>query len=293
MGSPMATRIHAAGFDLTVCDRNTELLARFARAGARVAQSPADCACADLVIVLVTSPDQVRDVILGESGVVRGLTAGRAPRVAVMSTVPAALIEELAQGLRPGGIGLIDAPISGGVMGAERGTLTIMTGGAVGDVEAVRDVFDCLGTNQFHCGALGSAQTVKVINNMLGIANAVLAAEAYRLALGQGYDLALISAVLDASTGRNWLSADPAGPQTAYAGMTRDREGFSSLRYIMRKDVALAMNLAANTPGEFPALCALDAMVVAVGEKSFDEWRSIAQAPATGHEPGFPRSPEQ
>jgi 3-hydroxyisobutyrate dehydrogenase len=278
MGSPIATRIQRAGFELAVCDRNLELLVPFAEAGARIAESSGGCAGADLVIVLVTSPDQVRDVILGEHGIARGATAERKPLVAVMSTVPAALIEELGQALGPMSVRLIDSPISGGVTRAEQGTLAIMSGGHAQDVESVRDVFACLAARQFHCGALGSGQAVKVINNLLGIANAVLGAEAYRLALGQGFDLALISEVLEASSGRNWLTADPHGPQAAYDGMTRDRQEFSSLRYIMRKDVGLAVELAAATSGEFPALQALEAMVAALDDSAFDAWRSIADA---------------
>jgi len=280
MGAPMARRVQEAGFDLTVCDRTEARLAPFAHAGARIASAPAECAAADLVIVLVATPGQVREAVLGERGVRAGLAGGLTPILAVMSTVPVAVIEQLEQALTPLGVRVIDAPVSGGVSRAEQGTLTIMTGGDSEDVEAAGVVFACLANHRFHCGGLGAGEALKIINNMLGLANVVLAAEAYKLALDQGLDLTDVARVLDVSSGRNAFSADPAGPQSKYASMTRDGEAFASLVAIMRKDLALAVDMASRTAGQYPALHAIEAVVASLGNETFTDWRRIADAPS-------------
>ena len=279
MGAPMARRLQAAGFELSVCDRNEAVTASFAQARARVATTPADCAGADLVIILVATPDQMRDVVLGERGLKAGLTSQRSPIVAVMSTVNADALESLAQALRPLGVRVIDAPVSGGVPAAEQGTLTIMTGGEAQDVEAARPVFASMGTQLIHCGALGAAQTMKIANNILGIANAVIAAEAYRLAAEHGLDLAHVSRVFEASTGRNFRSKDPAGPQAVYATAARDRAGFESLASIMRKDMGLAVELASRAQGAYPVVRGLKSLIESLGDETFANWRCVGGLP--------------
>lgn len=282
MGAPMARRIQGAGFALTVCDRNEAALAPFSRAGASVTAVPADCAAADLVLVVVATPEQVNSVVLGPQGVAAGLSRldrPHAPLLAVMSTVPAESIKALAQAVPTPRLRLIDAPVSGGVPRAEQGTLTILTGGETQDIEAAAPVFSCLGTHQFHCGAVGGAQTLKIINNILAMANAAVAGEAYRLALEQGLDLAHVAQVFDVSTGRNFLSADPAGPRAAYAAMVPDPAGFAALSAIMRKDLGLAVDLAAQAPGKYPVIRGLKALIDRLGDETYEHWRRIAGLP--------------
>ena len=135
MGEAVARRIQAAGFGLCVCDVNEAVLARFERSGASVARRAADCAAADLVIVLVATPEQVRSVLVGEHGLRAGLVAGaRAPIVVVMSTVPREVVLELHAVLAGAVAGFIDAPISGGLIKAESGTLSVLAGGSAADL---------------------------------------------------------------------------------------------------------------------------------------------------------------
>src|SRR5258707_15282490 len=109
MGLPMARRMQVAGFELTVCDRNAAAVASLAAEGARVAATPADCADADFIAVMVATPAQVRDVVLGERGILVGVTARQpASLLAVMSTIPAEALHELAEALHPAGVRVID-----------------------------------------------------------------------------------------------------------------------------------------------------------------------------------------
>jgi 3-hydroxyisobutyrate dehydrogenase-like beta-hydroxyacid dehydrogenase len=281
MGAPMAQRVQAAGYELTVCERNPAALAPFVQGGAHIAATPADCAGADLVIVLVATPEQVQDVVLGAQGVCAGLGGSKSPILAIMSTVPADSVKRLGEVLRPRSVRVIDAPVSGGYSRAQEGTLTTMIGGDPDDVKAVDAVFSCFANNRFHCGALGAGETMKIINNMLGLANVVLAGEAYKLALNQGLDLADVARVVDVSSGRNAFSADPAGPQAKYATMTRDHEAFDSLMAIIRKDLHLAVETAAATGENYPALRSIEAVVAKLGEETFEDWLRIAKAPST------------
>lgn len=281
MGAPMAQRVLAAGFELTVCDRNPAVLAPFVQSGARIAATPADCASADLVMVLVATPDQVQSVVLGEQGLSVGLEGSKTPILAIMSTVPAEVVKRLGEVLRPRGVRVIDAPVSGGFSRAQEGTLTTMTGGDPDDVKAVDAVFASFANNRFHCGGLGAGETMKIINNMLGLANVVLAGEAYKLALHQGLDLADVARVVDVSSGRNAYSAGPGGPQAKYATMTRNHEAFASLLSIMRKDLHLAVETAAETGENYPALSSIEAVVSKLGDETFTDWLRIAQAPSS------------
>lgn len=282
MGAPIARRTQAAGFTLTVCDPNEAALRSFVEAGARVAATPADCAAANFVAIVVATPEQVKNVIFGAQGIMAGLHrlgGQHSPILAVMSTMPAKILREFAQTLRTSGVRIIDAPVSGGAPRAERGTLTILTGGDAQDIDYASEVFSCLGTHQFHCGEVGAAQTLKIINNILAMANTAVAGEAFRLALEQGLDLAHVARVFEVSTGRNYLSADPAGPQAAYASMAPDPAGFLALSAIMRKDLGLAADLAASTPGKYPMIRGLKGLIDGLSGETFDNWRRIGGFP--------------
>ncbi len=280
MGAPMARRLLAAGFVLTLCDRDAQALAAFAQAGARIADTPAECAAANVVLVLVATPEQALQVTLGERGLLAGSSATKAPLLALMGTMPAAVAQQIGRELRPLGVRVIDAPISGGAQRAEQGTLAIMTGGDAADVAAASAVFDCFGQQRFHCGALGAGQTMKIVNNIVGISNAVLVGEALRLALEQGLDLAHVGRVLEASSGRNAFTMDAQGPQAGYAAKSSARAVFDSLAAIMRKDLQLAVEMAAGCAGEYPALRSMEAAVSALGDETFEHWRCIGAAAA-------------
>jgi 3-hydroxyisobutyrate dehydrogenase len=278
MGGPMARRLLAAGFRVTVYDRNLSALEPLAVAGARIASDAATCADCDLVIVIVATSQQAEQVLLGERGLREGVRPNHTPLVAVMATMSPDAIRRLDDALSACGMRLIDAPVSGGPLRAERGTLSIMTGGDPKVVAVADAVFGHIGSHRSYCGTVGAAQTVKLLNNIIGVANSLVAAEAYRLAVEQGLDLVHVARVFETGTGRNFVSADPAGPAPTYEAMTRSRQGFDGLVAVMRKDIGLASAIAEQLPGTYPALKALQALLERVGDESWMNWQRVGQA---------------
>lgn len=276
MGGPIARRLQAGGFDLTVCDRSEGAIASFSGSGAKVANTPADCANADLVIVMVATPDQVWEALLGEQGLVEGVETGKEPLVALMGTMSPEAVRNFEAALAERRVRMLDAPVSGGVPRAIDGTLTILIGGAEADIAAARPAFECIGNNQFHLGPVGSAQVLKILNNILGIANGVLSAETYRLALEYGLNLGEVARAFDTGTARNWLSSFPAGPVTAIAMMTTSKPYDDSRWTVIRKDLDLALELAAKVDGKYTAIEGLAALVHALGQDHLRSWQRVA-----------------
>jgi 3-hydroxyisobutyrate dehydrogenase len=278
MGAPMARRLLAAGFELTVCDRSEAAMRPFAERGARVVRAARDCSASDVILIMVLTGEQVKDVLLGEDGIAAGVSAEDSPIVAVMSTISAEAINDVAESVRPLGVRLIDAPVSGGAVRAEEGSLTLIMGGDPGDIDAAGPVWDSLSTQRFHCGRVGAAQTVKLINNIVCDANAMITAEAYRLALENGLKLRDTTPVLDVSTGRNYLSEHPGEAAASYATWAATRQSFDALTATIRKDLGLALDLAGASPGSYPVLERLVSTVDALGDETFDNWRAVGAA---------------
>jgi len=283
MGAAVARHVQDAGLQLTVCDLDDTVLASFDVRAARTTRLPADCAGADLVLVLVATPQQVLATLLGNGGLKSGLKSdlspGHAPLVAVMSTVPMDTIAALHAELAPLVGGLVDAPISGGPSRADAGTLTVMAGGEAGVLDAIEPVLRSFASTIVRCGALGSGQATKIINNVVGIATAVVAAEAYRLAADLGLDIAATARALELGTGRSFYSADAEGPRATYAAMVAERRGFDSLLAIIRKDIGFANELTRATPGRYPAIAGLQSLLAGLGDETYENWRFVGGLP--------------
>ena len=277
MGAPMAVNIHKAGFHLTVCDRNPAALAPFAKLGVTCVERAADCAGCDAVIVLVATPQQARAVVLGAEGLRAGLD-GRTPMLVVMGTIAPETMRELAKELEPTGVGIVDAPVSGGPVKAQAGTLAIMMGGAADDVERLRPLMRAMGPAIFHCGPLGTGQATKIVNNLVGITTLMVAAEAYRIASDNGIHLPDAIPVFEAGTGRNFFTAQAKDAPEAYSLWTATRADFDSIQSIVRKDIDLALAIGAGS-GDLPFTKALRALLDGVGDETFKTWRAVAAAP--------------
>lgn len=280
MGAPIARRVSDAGFNLTVCDKNMTALAAFADTGVRVTEKPSDCADSDVIVVLVATAEQMRDAVFGESGIVSGTRPGQHPVVVIMSTVSRDAVIDVQSRLDSYGISIIDAPVSGGPPRAKDGTLSVLVGGDAADIDSVREFLECVGARIFHCGPVGSAQVVKIVNNMICAANVAITGEAYRLALANGIEMADFVPILDVSSGRNFLSASPDDAEAYFTGWSSSREVYNSTLAIVAKDVGLAADLAETAPGSYPALGALQQVVGRLGSATFEHWQAVA---AAGH----------
>ena len=199
----MAARIAAAKLPLAVWNRTAERAVEFAGPnGARHAATPADAASdADVVITcLSTSPD-VYSLLDGPDGVLAGLKRG-ATLVDCTSGDPSTS-RRIAQRLSEIGATFIDAPVSGGVAGAEKGTLTIMVGGDADVLERVRPVLETFGQKIVHCGDVGAGDTVKAVNQAFLAIHLLSAAEGLATLVKEGVDPTIALEVINASSGRS------------------------------------------------------------------------------------------
>ena len=285
MGAPIARRIRNAGFALTVCDRDDGRLADFAEDGTRTTRDLSDCATCDAVLILVSTEEQLRAVALGEAGLARWIDPAAPPLILVGSTVSAAAMLELDAGL---GAPVLDTPVSGGPARAETGKLTVLVGARDDDLRAAMPLLQSFADNIFACGPVGAGQTVKIINNVLCTANILLMAEGYRMALHQGLDLEQITAALEVSTGRNFLTSGPRSVAEVMAGFTTDRPAFDAIVSILRKDSALGASMAAAWGDDFPVIRALSSTVAGLGDETWRSWAelgSLIQGPTGPGEP--------
>ncbi|MFJ2280587.1 NAD(P)-dependent oxidoreductase [Pseudomonas sp. NPDC087803] len=196
MGLPMCRRLLAAGYPLTVWNRNPAKCAPLVEAGARQVASPAElCEHADVVMLCLADTAVVREVVFGAEGVAEGAKNGQL-LVDFSSLEPTATREMAAELADKTGMGWLDSPVSGGVVGAEAGSLAIMVGGAAADLERVRPVLLSLGQRVTHMGGIGAGQVTKACNQMIVACNALVIAEVVALAEQAGVDASLIAEAL-------------------------------------------------------------------------------------------------
>jgi 3-hydroxyisobutyrate dehydrogenase len=196
MGLPMSRRLLAAGYPLHVWNRSAEKCAPLLGEGAAVADAPAGlCEHADMLMLCLADTAAVRQVVFGSGGIVEKARPGQL-LVDFSSLDPAATREMAAELAERTGMRWVDAPVSGGTLGAEAGTLAIMAGGDARDIEKVRPVLMHLGQRLTHMGAVGSGQVTKVCNQMLVACNALVIAEVVGLAEHAGVDSRLLAEAL-------------------------------------------------------------------------------------------------
>jgi len=196
MGLPMCRRLLAAGYPLTVWNRNPAKCAPLVEAGARQVASPAElCELADVVMLCLADTAVVREVVFGAAGIAEGAKEGQL-LVDFSSLEPTATREMAAELADKAGMSWLDSPVSGGVVGAEAGSLAIMVGGEAADLDRVRPVLLSLGQRVTHMGGVGAGQVTKACNQMIVACNALVIAEVVALAEQAGVDASLIAEAL-------------------------------------------------------------------------------------------------
>jgi 3-hydroxyisobutyrate dehydrogenase len=278
IGKPMAERLIDTGFAITVCDVNEAALEAFRRRGARTISRAAEGTEADAIIVMVANDAQVKAAVLGPGGVLEGIDPQRPPVVTIMSSVLPQTIQNTAREIAKKNVHTLDAPVSGGSIRAAHGELTIMVGGDAADMQTMRPVFDALGNKVFHCGPLGSAEAVKIINNIVGVANTLITAEALEMAIKLGIDLKWLADVMEASSGRNVATKDIEGFRSVYRYNAQTAESFKAVIDICRKDLILGQTLAKEL-NVFPPI--LHALALGTQPVSYDDilatWRAVSE----------------
>ena len=206
MGQPMAARLAAWPGGLVVHDTRPEAMAPLAEAGAAAAGSVAEVARrAGLISVMVRDDDQVRDVVQQAAEAARPAQPGGGPAIiAIHSTIGPGTAAELAARYAGVGIEIVDAPVSGGFMGAQDGRLAVMVGSSRAAYERCREPFGCFADLVLHLGPAGAGTQAKLARNLLHFVAFSAAAEAQRLAEAAGLDLRKLAGVVrhsDAVTG--------------------------------------------------------------------------------------------
>jgi 2-hydroxy-3-oxopropionate reductase len=178
MGLPMARNLMAAGYDLVLFNRTREKAQGLAGEGsAQVADSPREVAeSSDVVITMLPDSPQVEEVVTGEGGVLEGLKEGAL--LIDMSTISPVATERISTAVEERGASMLDAPVSGGDVGAQGGTLSIMVGGSEGDFERARPLFEVMGKAATHVGPVGAGQVVKACNQIVVALNIEAVSEA-------------------------------------------------------------------------------------------------------------------
>ncbi len=185
IGKPMAKRLVGAGVETIVYDLREDARRELAEQGARAASSAAEVAAvAEVIGVCVRDDEEVRRVTLGPEGVVAHAAAGAV--VALHSTILPSTVREVGRAAEARGVGLLDAPITGGSTGAESGTLTYIVGGDPALLERCRPVFAASAKRIVHTGELGSGAAAKLCNNLIGYLGFLAAFEASSLARHAG-----------------------------------------------------------------------------------------------------------
>ncbi len=203
MGRPMAGHLLAAGYPLTIFNRTRSKTAELAAAGATVADSPAAVAArSETVIIMVSDSPDVEAVVTGPGGVIEGIRSGSV--VVDMSTVAPETDRRLDARLRERGARLVDAPVSGGDVGARNATLAIMAGGEAEALERVRPILATMGKAITHCGPVGAGQVAKLCNQILVGVTLAGVCEALLFARRNGLDPAVMIRAVEAGAAQSW-----------------------------------------------------------------------------------------
>jgi 3-hydroxyisobutyrate dehydrogenase len=266
IGAPMATRLLDAGHALVVCDRVEAATAPLVAAGAIRAASPSEVAAAcRVVFTSLPGPREVEEVVAGPGGL---LEAARAGDVHVdLSTSAFDAVRALAAREAAAGVHLVDAPVSGGAMGAAQGTLTVMASGDRAAFERVEPLFGAFAKHVFYLGESGKGTLTKLVNNAIFLCGGLLVQETFAMAAKAGLDPSRLLEVVQKSSGAVYT-----GLAKLLLGRGFDNAFFSLA--LAEKDVALALESAAGLGVPMPVIEAAHAhyaraLALGLGKKLF------------------------
>lgn len=263
MGGPMAKNLMEAGHELVLYNRTREKAEDLAKEGnAEVAESPREVAeGSDVVITMLPDSPQVREVLTAEDGVLEGLEQGAL--VVDMSTISPVVTEELSEKVGEKGASMLDAPVSGGDVGAIEGTLSIMVGGEEEDFERARPLFEVMGKTITHVGPVGAGQVVKAANQIVVALTIEAVSEALVLGSRGGVSPEKILDVLGGGLAGNKV-------------MEVKREKFLSHRFdpgfrseLHHKDLGIALAAGREYGVALPVTAIVDQMLLSMRQKGW------------------------
>lgn len=278
MGVPMIRHLLAAGHQVSVWNRTRAKAEALEAEGARVVDTPRELAeRVETVLMCVLDARAVGDVVFGPEGLLSGDTAARrVRRIVDHSTIPPGVTRTYAQRAAEQCVGWVDAPVSGGVPGAQAGTLAVMAGGRAADLDAVRPLIDAYAALITHMGEAGAGQTAKLCNQAIVTATVTAIAEAVGLEQASGIDAARLAQALAGG----W--ADSALLQTFVPRMTSGGHASIGAMSTFQKDVDAIADAARETGAVMPVLATVQQVLrlgaaMGLADADFDAFIDIVR----------------
>lgn len=211
MGQHMAKHILDGGHDLTIYDISETAAKDLIAAGANWAPSPSEVATvSEVIFTSLPTPQDVEQVVMGEGGIMAGALEGTT--FFDLSTTDPETISRISNAAAQKGMSVLDAPVSGGTIGAEQGTLCVMVGGDKNKYDKYKPVLDLIGNQVVYCGNLGAGAVCKIVNNLIGMTLGVVLSEAFSLGVKAGVDpMTLYNAVSMSSGETRQMHTFPTG----------------------------------------------------------------------------------
>ncbi len=257
MGTSMAGHLLAAGYAVTAYNRTQSKLGPLLEKGAKAADSPRAVAeASDVVFAIVGFPRDVREVFLGDDGILAGTTSGAI--VVDMTTSEPSLAVEIAEAAKAKGVHAVDAPVSGGDVGAKNAALSIMAGGEEAAVEALRPCFEALGKTIVRQGGPGAGQHTKMVNQILIATGMIGVCEALLYGHKAGLDLETVLKSVSSGAAGSW-SLSNYGPRMMANNFD---PGFYVEHFV--KDMGIALSEARRMNLSLPGLALAEQLYVSL-----------------------------
>jgi len=264
MGAPMAANLLAAGHGMVVHDLDREATTPLVEAGAVRAESVAEVGeAAEFVFLSLPGPPEMEAVVTGPDGLFDALARGKT--LIDLTTNSPQLVARVAAEAAERGISFLDAPVSGGVRGARKGTLAVMVGGERATFEKCEPLLRAIGSNVFYVGAVGAGNVAKLVNNMLAFCAMMANAEALTLGAKAGVDPHTLWEIVKASSG-NSFTWEHGG-----RAILRDRLAPTFTTRLACKDIGLATELARQLDAPVPMGERAEALLQQYRENGFEE----------------------
>ena len=248
MGAPMAANLIKAGHSVTGYDLNPAALQALTAAGGKTAASAAEAVKgASIVISMLPEGRHVREVWLHQGGLIEAVKDTK-PLLIDCSTIDVDSARAVTEAAANAGLAMLDAPVSGGTIGAQNGTLTFMAGGTEEAFATAKPILAAMGKNIVHCGGPGAGQSVKICNNMMAAINIVGVSEGFLLAQKLGVDWKILHDVCSTATASSWaLNTYCPAPGPALAAPSNRDYAPGFMTKLMVKDVRLSQAAAEAT----------------------------------------------
>jgi 2-hydroxy-3-oxopropionate reductase len=265
MGRPMARNLMEAGYEITIHNRSQAKVEELVAEGAAPAGSPKEVAeKSDIMITMLPGPPEVEEIVAGEDGLLEGTREGSL--IIDMSTSSPLLAQRLSSTARDRGVGMLDAPVSGGDVGATDGTLSIMVGGEEDDFERARPLFEAMGKTVVHVGGAGAGQTVKACNQIVVALVIEAVSEALVLGSEAGVKPERVIEVLSGS-----LAANRVMEVKGEKFLSHDFTPGGKVRF-HRKDLGIALAAGRQYEVALPATAVVDQMFGALVAQGRGDW---------------------